>query len=406
MLHIHFGAGRLGLGLIAPFFQRPGSELHLLNRALSGTNATGGTGLSPARRNELLRDHPERHYIIREPSAPGSEGATVRYDRFHTFEPGGVAELVGSIAEGSGGKREGVVVTASILDVRSYGPVIEALDVLGRAKERDGDSIGGIYLVACENTLNAHEVLADEQHRGLISPEALAHVTPVHALVDRLCVGMEEGRSTIHPTVVLLAEDYGSLKLELSPRTEPLVALCRGNRVEFSRHVEVEKQLKSWLLNGTHWLVALSAIRPGQPPSDVKLNEYINASEANRKFAEAALGEMSEGIGLLLRDDPRYEAFVRDVDVDAYLEGAREAILRRFSGTEDSIGRILARFRAPTPEDHDTIDAFNRRFAERIDPPLEAYAAEHGVVPPAASQSLFNLHRLLASGHFVDAPAG
>ncbi len=44
MLHIHFGAGRLGLGLVAPFFQRPGSELHLLNRAVSGTNATGSTG--------------------------------------------------------------------------------------------------------------------------------------------------------------------------------------------------------------------------------------------------------------------------------------------------------------------------------------------------------------------------
>ncbi len=73
--------------------------------------------------------------------------------------------------------------------------------------------------------------------------------------------------------------------------------------------------------------------------------------------------------------------------------------------TEDPIGRILARFRAPTPDEHDTIEAFNRRFAEQIDPPLEAYAAEHGVVPPAASQSLFNLHRLLASGHFVDAPA-
>ena len=46
MLHIHFGAGRLGLGLVAPFFQKPGSELYLLNRATSGSNPTGSAGLS------------------------------------------------------------------------------------------------------------------------------------------------------------------------------------------------------------------------------------------------------------------------------------------------------------------------------------------------------------------------
>src|SRR3954469_62072 len=406
MTHIHFGAGRLGLGLIASFFRKPGAELYLLNRAVSGKNATGHTGLSPARRNELLRDHPERHYFIREPSAPDSVRETVTYDGFFAFEPGGVEEIIGSIAPQSSGKRAGVVVTASILDAKSYGPVVEALNALSRMKEGGHDPIGGIYFVACENTLSAREVLEDEQLCELISPEARAHVTPVHALVDRLCVGLEEDHSTTHPTLRVLAEAYGSLKLERSPRTEPLVELCRGSRVEFSRHVDAEKQIKSWLLNGTHWLVALSALRPGQPPSELKLNEYINASEKNRKFAEAALDEMSEGISLLLRDDPKYAGFARDVDVDRYLEGARKAILRRFSSTDDTISRILARFRAPSPEEHDTIEAFNKRFADKIDPPLEAYAAVHGVVPPAASQSLFNLHRLLASGHFVNAPAG
>src|SRR3954471_8496774 len=86
MLHIHFGAGRLGLGLIAPFFQKTGSELYLLNRAVSGTNPTGSTGLSPQRRNELLQDHPERHYFIRKPAGDDSDRQVVRYDRF--FEHG------------------------------------------------------------------------------------------------------------------------------------------------------------------------------------------------------------------------------------------------------------------------------------------------------------------------------
>src|SRR5437764_11391447 len=53
MLHIHFGAGRLGLGLPAPFFQKPGSELFLLNRAQSGANPTGSTQLAPERRGAV-----------------------------------------------------------------------------------------------------------------------------------------------------------------------------------------------------------------------------------------------------------------------------------------------------------------------------------------------------------------
>ncbi|MFL5518355.1 MAG: hypothetical protein ACJ8DJ_19530, partial [Gemmatimonadales bacterium] len=51
---------------------------------------------------------------------------------------------------------------------------------------------------------------------------------------------------------------------------------------------------------------------------------------------------MSEGVGILLRSDPKYADFVADVDVDAYLEGARKAILHRFTSTDDSISRILA----------------------------------------------------------------
>ncbi|HEX8387855.1 MAG TPA: hypothetical protein VF636_02460, partial [Sphingomonas sp.] len=67
MLHLHFGAGRLGLGLVGPAFARSGSELHLFNRATSGDNATGSTSLGAARRNELLGAHPSRRYHVEKP---------------------------------------------------------------------------------------------------------------------------------------------------------------------------------------------------------------------------------------------------------------------------------------------------------------------------------------------------
>ena len=347
MLHIHFGAGRLGLGLVAPFFQRPGSELYLLNRAASADNATGSTSLDPQRRNGLLQGHPRREYFIQKPAGGPSDRQAVHYDDFIAYDEGEVDRIVESIARDSPGRRSGVVVTASILRPENYVTVIDALNSLGRLRREDAGATGGIYLVACENTLCAREVFEDPRLAPRIAPEAREHVTCVPALVDRLCVDLEEDDSTPHPTVLARAEEYGVLKLQLAPETEPLVDLCRGSRIEFGRHLEVEKQIKSWLVNGTHWLMALTAFQE-EPDPDLKFNDYLNASPKHREFATSALREMSDGVAILLRREPRFAAFARDVDVDLYLEGLCAKFLERLATTEDSMARILARFRAPS----------------------------------------------------------
>src|SRR3954454_14631472 len=89
MLHLHFGAGRLGLGLIGPAFQAPGSELIILNRAVSGTNATGSTALSPERRNALLQSNPDQAYYIQKPGGSDAARQVVRYDGFFTYDERG-----------------------------------------------------------------------------------------------------------------------------------------------------------------------------------------------------------------------------------------------------------------------------------------------------------------------------
>jgi hypothetical protein len=399
MLHIHFGAGRLGLGLVAPFFRRPGSELYLLNRSAGGARPSASTSLSPERRNELLLRHPERHYFVRERNG-GDAPHAVRYDRFLAYDEPGVADAVGAIVRDSSQARAGVVVTASVLGHENYRPVLQALNAL--SDDRARGRVGAIFLIACENGISARDVLEHEELRAELAAETRGQVTCVHALVDRVCSDLEEDRSTPHPTVAVRAEPYGSLKLELQPETEPLVELCRGSRVEFTRHVDAERQIKSWLVNGTHSLIALTAFQEVDGNPELKLNDYLNSSPAHRAFAEAAMKEMCEGVAILLRKDPKYAAFVRDVDVDRYLEGAAAVILRRFCSTEDSLKRILSRFRAPNASDVGTIEEFNKRFGDRIDEPVEAYIAERGVAPPAISQSLFSLHRLIASGMFVD----
>ena len=402
LIHLHFGTGRLGLGLVAPWFQTPGSKLYLFNRAVSGANATGSTALDPARRNRLLGDHPEQSYRIQKPGEPGSAGAVVRYDGFYTY---GEDDLEASVLEATEaiGPETSVIVTASVLKVENYRGVVQALNVLSRRKESDPDAMGRIFLVACENTLLASEVLDHEDLRGLITPETRRHVTSVHALVDRMCVGLEEDRSGAHPTVLVRAEDYGLIKLELRPETEDLVAVCQGSLVGFSRHVEAEKQIKSWQFNGTHWLIALRALETNREvASDFKLNEFIASCPENRQFAGDVMREMSEGIGILLRNEPAYADFVREVDVEGYLDGTARTILQRFQATDDPITRILARFQTPTADGFDSIQAFSKRFADRVDPPLDAYESVKGFMPPAASRGIRSLFRLISNGCFIE----
>ena len=410
MLHIHFGAGRLGLGLVAPFFQTDSSELHLLNRATSGQRETRSTAIEPTRRNELLSTNPDRTYVVQAPKAPVDEIAAVRYDGYHLYaDPREVGALVGKMVRDSSQVEHGVMVTASILKAASYSAVISALNTLCKIKERSGCP-ANVFLVACENTLSAHEVLNLDQIRPLVCAEAHRNLRCVDALVDRMCVSLEEHPGgvppALHPTVAARAERYGVLKLALSGGgDEDLVELCRGSKVQFSRYLDVEKQIKGWLLNGSHWLIALSAFEASHGDVGLQLNDFLNDGP-HGCFAREVLREMRDGIEILLRREPQYAEFVLNVDVGRYLDDAESAVMERFRTTEDSIARILARFRAPSCEDVTTIQSFTKRFLDRIDQPIAAYQREKGRPPAAASQGLFSLYHLLASGTFVEASGG
>ena len=402
LLHIHFGTGRLGLGLIAPFFQKPGSRLYLLNRAVSGHNPTGSTALGAERRNRLLRENPDKHYVIQKPGGGPGDRQTVYYDGFFEYDASGPEDIIRSIIAGLPQERVGVVVTASVLKAENYGPMIQALNTFAGLMRAGDYPIERLFFVACENTVSAHDIFRDERLGTQLAPETRDCVTRVNALVDRMCVGLEEDDTGSHPVVLVRAEEYGSLKLEMTPETEGIVDLCRGSRIEFSRHVDTEKQIKSWLLNGSHWLIALEAFQGTRGDQGLKLNEFLRSRPEHAQFAGKVMQEMCDGIAVILRSSPQYASFVADVDVDAYLEGAGEAILRRFSTTEDPITRILARFQAPSSTDHDTVMSFSKRFSDRVDEPMRAYEAEHGTVPPAASHGLQSFIRLLASGTFID----
>lgn len=401
MLHIHFGAGRLGLGLVVPFFQTGRSETFIVNRAVSAAKPTGSTALEPRRRNELLGGNPDRVYIVRQPAEEGVRRHAVHYDGFLEYGDDDVEDIIRSIVGGSRRHRDGVVVTASVIAAANYRPVLRALRVLAEMRARV--DTGAIFLIACENTLSAPEIFADPELGEMISGEMRRHVTRVHALVDRVCIGLEEDREGPHPAAVVSTEEYGSLKLELRPETEGLAGLLGASRVEFTRHVATEKQIKSWLLNGSHWLLALEAFEESRGDKELRLNRFLKEKPERLRFAEAVLAEMSEGIAVILRRDPEHAGFVRDTDPEDYLRGSAEAILKRFLSSDDPMSRILARFQAPTPEAPASVQAFAKRFADRVEDPIAAYSDDKGAQPQAAMRSVNSLVRLIASGSYIDA---
>jgi len=401
MLHIHFGAGRLGLGLIVPFLQTSRSETFIVNRAVSIAKPTGSTALEPRRRNDLLGSNPDRVYIVQHSAGKDVQRDVVGYDGFFEYGDDNIEEVVHAIIGASRQHKDGIIVTASVIVAANYRPVLRALRVLAQMRTRE--AVGSIFFVACENTLNAPEVFADPELHEMISEEMRQHVTCMHALVDRVCIGMEEGHEGSHPTVVVSTEEYGSLKFELRPETEELARQLEGSQTEFTRYVAIEKQLKSWLVNGTQWLLALEAFEESHGNKDLKLNQFLKENPEHLRFAETVLAEMREGISVILRREPEYAGFVRDVDPEEYLRGSAEAILRRFLSSDDPLSRILARFQAPTPEAPASIQAFAKRFADRVEDPITAYSESRGVPPLAALRSVNSLVRLIASGTYINA---
>jgi hypothetical protein len=401
MLHIHFGAGRLGLGLVMPFIQADHLESFIVNRAVSTANPTGSTTLEPRHRNDLLGSNPDRLYIVQQAAEEGMQRQVVHYEGFLEYTDDNVEDITRSIIGKSRQHWEGIIVTASVIAAGNYRPVLCALRVMAEMRARE--ATGAIFLVACENTLSAPEVFADPDLGAMISDEMRQHVTCVHALVDRVCMGLDEGHEGVNPVVVVSTEEYGSLKLELRAETEELAMRLKGSCVEFTRYVAIEKQLKSWLLNGSHWLLALEAFDESRGNKDLRLNQFLKEKPERLRFAETVLAEMSEGIAVILRREPEYAGFVREVDPEEYLRGSAKAILRRFLSSDDPLSRILARFQAPTAEMPTSIQAFAKRFADRVEDPIAAYSEKKGAPPLAAMRSVNSLVRLIASGTYINA---
>ena len=65
------------------------------------------------------------------------------------------------------------------------------------------------------------------------------------------------------------------------------------------------------MLNGSHWLIALTAFQEAGGDSSLMLNEFIDSTVSHRLYASEVVHEMRDGVEAVLRTDPKYEGFVR-----------------------------------------------------------------------------------------------
>lgn len=441
MLHIHFGCGRLGLGLIAPYMRTADSELVLFNRSPSDSpSAQAGwlvdrpsqafdsppaegdlvTPTDAVGRNALLADGANRgdgeppYYLISHSNGHDQRGRSrVRYNRFFTYGDD-IDTLIHNVLEQSCQKHKGVIVSSALMQVQHYAGVVRALNVLRGANEMSGPAahndatqvqekrIGRLYFVACENMFDTADVLADEAFADMLGTPGQRPIHCVTALVDRICSRMDRCMEDGRERLLVSTESYGKLTLHEESGQTALAEMLAGSKVTFSKHLQTEREIKVWLLNGSHLLIALTAFRETNGDMDLKLNEFIADSTMHRYFAGEIITEMRDGVEAVLQSDPTYASFLHDVDITAYLDETAACILSRFAHNEDSVIRILNRFRAPAEDDIFAVQTFVSILLRKIERPLHAYAEKFGVPPKASTEALVNVLRLQASATYAN----
>ncbi|MGI4856649.1 MAG: hypothetical protein ACRYHA_06955 [Janthinobacterium lividum] len=430
------------MGLIAPYMRTADSELVLFNRGAPGSpsakaawpvDTPSQTFDSPltepdpvmpaatAVRNALLADGASRadgeapYYLVAHSDGHDQRVRhRVRYNRFFTYGDD-IDTLIGKVLEQSRQKHKGVIVSGALMQVRHYAGVVRALNVLRGANEtsdpaaHDDDAtqvpekrIGRLYFVACENMFSAADVLADKAFAEMLGTPGQRPIHCVTALVDRICSRMDRCMANGRERLLVTTESYGKLTLHEHGDQTTLAEMLAGSKVTFSKHLETEREIKGWLLNGSHLLIALTAFRETKGDMDLKLNEFIADSTMHRYFAGEIITEMRDGVEAILESDPTYASFRHDVDISAYLDKAAACILSRFAHNEDSVTRILKRFRAPTEDDLLAVQTFVGILLRKIERPLHAYAEKFGVPPKASTEALVNVLRLQASATYAN----
>jgi len=316
---VHFGAGRLGLGLVVPAIAASGVPFTVLQRkkvTWTAVSESAGGYMDVIINGDIVVPNLEKLDSANVPDELPPRSFMCVSD---PKEMGPVTQRATSFSCSLGSAMRKVLA-----------PVLKELPLVDPEHQP--------VLYACEND---HDLVMKLQK------DLAGRVLVVDCMVDRVCMGRA------------IEADGNSITVEAEPWKGSIVALAPGlkQRVPFCKSVATVPQSKEEaeyysfrkfsLVNGMHTVVAFTTLVKKYDPNLVQeylLIKYINmrprSQEAIRAWSVARVGEIIEKFGMSSIMEwhglnSEEEAF------DMLIDFSLDILVNRFSQTQDVVSRVL-----------------------------------------------------------------
>lgn len=343
MRHIHFGAGHFGLGFATWLFWKAGVPTTLVNRLSIAESVAAPDTVSSRRRNELLK---QRHSYAVSYNSPLAETAEilqyVSIKEFLEYNPNN-PDL--KLLDKHFLSDEPLCLTFSLGALSNYS--VPSLLIRNCLTKRNIARIADpVYLMAFENNIATTDV-STNYFGGLEQRSDASGIVPLNVSVDRICSMMNESRGR-RPILEVACEPYAELVIEDHPLTGPLKSAFKSveDIVRFSSTIEIEKNRKRWIVNGSHALIALTSAYFGI----LALQDFFHTAElaasiqrpyrvpptlaARRAFAKGVISEMTEGFRCATQKSRVGKKYL--VAQSTNLSGYSKRTFRRFLDGDDT----------------------------------------------------------------------
>lgn len=413
MRHIHFGAGHFGLGFVVWLFWKAKIPTILLNRVSKEVETAPPDSVSKSRRNELLAR--KKYAVSYETTDNGAElFDSVTFENFIEYEP---TDLRLASLNKYFLQNEPLCVTFSFGQVDAYSAPVAQIRSAMQGRLELGIK-APVYLMALENRFSTDSIYS---HYFAHDDGEFRTLVPLNVCVDRICSMLNE-YGTQSALLEVATERYASIIIENKAGVDELKNALRNvtDVVQFSDWIEVERNKKRWIVNGSHALIALTSefygitsltdfySVDGLPAPYDRPTRIPPSKDLRLAFAKGIIDEMTEGF----RCATAKTEFGRQY-LDAH--GNNLAIFangthQRFANTFDTTSRVIKNFVAPRIEYNsetqkiklvNTISEFVGWTRPRLEEPVRCYIDKHGSAPKNVVAALLNMLEMIGQGDFL-----
>ncbi|MEY9470887.1 hypothetical protein ABH992_003286 [Bradyrhizobium yuanmingense] len=373
MRHVHFGAGKLGLGFAGSVAMEFGLDFIVANRGDAGSSAL-------SERNQLLAQNSE--YTIKYYTGQPDVVSVNRFLNWnHDPDRAALQQLISDV--------DTVLITTSLDgNHKEIADIVQA-GLLMRSANQGTPAL----VLAFENGISDQDLrnafMADASSEYLQTIDSCSRYIP--CVVDRVCnnVRLEESN------VLVDAERYGCLSLPVNAKSLiEAVGIYPGPLVKFERDLEIARMKKIWLFNGPHLMLAINA----HYERAFDFQEYVCA---NKGLTTELLQEFALGcFQACLTRGALSPQQVNELDSD--LQATAQSTQKRFEQTPGLVSRIMKRFRQPTKEKPSWMEEFFSNMKYKVIEPAHAYRDRTGHMPRRISETLLRAVDLISDRRFIE----